>query len=75
MYADLHPTLLDVFFFKPKVYTALAIIGTDTGKPQEAIHLIRICCETGNRVLLEFSVGFLAGSILAFSGEICSEGP
>jgi len=73
VHAALHPAFLDVVF-KPRVYTALAIIGIDTGKPQKAIHLI-ICCETENRVLPEFSVDFLAGSILVFSGEIFSERP
>ena len=39
MHAGLHPTFLDVFF-KPRVYTAFAIIGIDTGETQKAIHLI-----------------------------------
>lgn len=61
MRAGLHPAFLDVFF-KPRVYTAFAIIEIDTREPQKAIHLIRVCCETENRVLPELSVHFLEGS-------------
>lgn len=74
VHADLHPTLLDVVFL---VYDLHSITHnwnrhwkTTEGSSLNLSFVVEL-----KTVLSEFSVDFLAGSILAFSGEICSEGP